>query len=146
MDTIHQPAVFIATQGCKLNQADTQALTAQFLFAGYALAETPERADVCAANTCTVTHKADAKARQALRGVRRRNPHALVVAAGCCAQRAPGQLALVLGNTEKDTLLAPVSDALGSPVTPPWWKPRRCVYGGWTKAACLKRPRAPGPW
>ncbi len=118
MDTHHPPTVYVETQGCKLNQADTQALAAQFLAAGYTLATEPGAADVCVVNTCTVTHVADAKARQALRGMRRQSPNALVVATGCYAQRAPAQLVqlegvdLVLGNAQKGELVAQVGRVL----------------------------------
>ena len=69
-------------------------------------------------NTCTVTHVADAKARQALRRAKRLNPGSLVVATGCYAQRAPQELDrmeavdVVLGNTRKDALVEEVSQLL----------------------------------
>ena len=69
-------------------------------------------------NTCTVTHVADSKARQALRRAKRGNPDALVVATGCYAQRAPNELNrleevdVVLGNTQKDGLVDEVSQLL----------------------------------
>ena len=111
-----QPAVSIETHGCKLNQADSAALAAEFLEAGYRLASPGESADVCVVNTCTVTHVADRKARQALRSARRRNPQATVVATGCYAQRSPqdlkglDQVDLVLGNTQKSGLVSLVGD------------------------------------
>jgi len=42
-------------------------------------------AQVCVVNTCTVTNKADAEARRFLRRIRRDNPSAHVVVAGCSA-------------------------------------------------------------
>ncbi|MBI4201951.1 MAG: tRNA (N(6)-L-threonylcarbamoyladenosine(37)-C(2))-methylthiotransferase MtaB [Chloroflexi bacterium] len=119
MSESRRPTVYIQTHGCKLNQADTQALASQFLEAGYTLASKPEGADVSVVNTCTVTHVADSKARQALRAARRASPGALVVATGCYAQRAPDQLArlqavdLVVGNAGKEELVAQVGRALG---------------------------------
>ena len=113
------PAVFIETHGCKLNQADSQALARRFVQAGYRLIDEPDQADVHVVNTCTVTHVADRKARHAVNTARRRNPHAVVVATGCYAQRAPQQLAqldgvdLVLGNAQKDILVDRVNQALG---------------------------------
>jgi threonylcarbamoyladenosine tRNA methylthiotransferase MtaB len=66
-------------------------------------------ADIYIANTCTVTHIADRKSRHWLRLARRRNPHALIVATGCYAQRSRPDLApladLVVNNTEKEHLL-----------------------------------------
>ena len=119
MSTEHRPAVFIETHDCKLNQADSQALARRFVQAGYRLVDDPGQADVHVVNTCTVTHVADRKARRAVRTAGRRNPHAVVVATGCYAQRAPQQLsqldgvALVLGNAQKDVLVERVDQALG---------------------------------
>ncbi len=115
MDT---PTVYIETHGCKLNEADTQAISRRFLEAGYTLISRPDDASVHIVNTCTVTHVADGKARQALRRAKRLNPGSLVVATGCYAQRAPEELDrleavdVVLGNTQKDALVGQVSQLL----------------------------------
>ena len=112
-------AVAIHTLGCKLNQADSDALARRFVAAGYRMADSEAGADVVVLNTCTVTATADAKARQILRSSHRANPNALIVATGCYAQRAAQELtrvegvALVLGNTQKEELVARVSEALG---------------------------------
>ncbi|MCH6555664.1 MAG: hypothetical protein IH797_03515 [Chloroflexi bacterium] len=87
----------IQTQGCKLNQADSDQLARHFTEAGFALVDLAGGADVIVVNTCTVTAAADAKARQALRAARRANPNALVVATGCYAQRAAKELELLEG-------------------------------------------------
>ena len=50
-------------------------------------ARRPEEADLILLNTCTVTQKADREARQALRSLRRRNPHARLAVMGCSARR-----------------------------------------------------------
>ena len=103
--------VAIETHGCKLNQADSQALARQFLEAGYRLVNPDQPADVYVLDTCTVTHVADRKARHALRAARRRNPDSIIVATGCYAQRAPADLEalegvdLVMGNTDKERLV-----------------------------------------
>ena len=112
------PTVYIETHGCKLNEADTQAISRRFLEAGYGLSSRPDDASVHVVNTCTVTHVADGKARQALRRAKRGNPGSLVVATGCYAQRAPDELDrleevdVVLGNTQKDALVERVSQLL----------------------------------
>ena len=103
--------VAIETQGCKLNQADSEALARRFLSDGYHVVGPEEQADVYVLNTCTVTHVADSKARQALNALRSAHPDALLVAAGCYAQRRPQELAalpgveLVVGNRDKDRLV-----------------------------------------
>ena len=118
--------VCIRTQGCKLNQADSESLARRFIQAGYRLVSPSESADIYVVNTCTVTHVADAKARQAIRAAHRENPSALVVATGCYAQRAPGKLAdvegvdLIVGNTEKDRIVEMVLAARGEGQPVPW--------------------------
>ncbi len=103
--------VALDSLGCKLNQAEIELLAKQLAEAGYRLVSPADGADVYILNTCTVTHVAASKSRHQLRLAHRRNPDALVVAAGCHAQRAPQELAqiegvdLVLGNDEKPYLL-----------------------------------------
>ena len=77
--------VRIETHGCKLNTADSQRLSNEFIRAGYSKAEGDDSPDVFVLNSCTVTHVADKKARQALNKARKRFPDAVVVAAGCYA-------------------------------------------------------------
>ncbi len=108
------PTVAIDTHGCKLNQADSMRLFRQFQAAGYRPASDGEPIDVYVLNSCTVTHVADSKARQAIRSLRRRHPDATVVATGCYAERSPGELRrmaevdLVIGNSEKEAIVARV--------------------------------------
>ena len=116
-----QRTVAIHTHGCKLNQADSQALARRFRQAGYLVVEPSAPADVVVLNTCTVTATADAKARQFLRAARRRNPAAVVVATGCYAQRSPTELegltevSLVIGNTGKTGLVEAVQEVADAP-------------------------------
>ena len=116
--------VAIRTQGCKLNQADSESLARRFAQAGYRVVDPAGPADIHIVNTCTVTHVADSKARQALRSAHRRNPGSIVVATGCYAQRASNELSrvqgvsLVAGNTDKYRLVEMVMSARDDPVTP----------------------------
>ncbi len=116
-----RPRAAIHTHGCKLNQADSEALARGFAEAGYAVVDWADGvtgADVLVLNTCTVTATADSKARQTLRAARRANNKALIVATGCYAQRAADELlrldgvSLVLGNVGKGRLVAAVTEAL----------------------------------
>ena len=116
--------VSIESHGCKLNQADSEALARRFLQAGYTLAGPSEPADIYVINTCTVTHVADGKARHALRAARARNPSSLVVATGCYAQRVPHEVSgvkgvdMVVGNSRKADLVEMVLAARGDQVVP----------------------------
>lgn len=98
------------TLGCKLNQAETEALTEKFMKSGYCIVNTEEEFDIYILNTCTVTHIADRKARHLLRMAHRRNPNAVLVAAGCYVEHAANDLLkiegvkLAVGNKEKMNL------------------------------------------
>jgi threonylcarbamoyladenosine tRNA methylthiotransferase MtaB len=102
------------TLGCKLNQAETESLVGQFSQSGFQIIPPNDAADICIANTCTVTHVADRKSRHWLRLARRRNPQALIIATGCYAQRSRQELVpladLIVDNTEKEYLLKIVTD------------------------------------
>jgi len=113
------PRVALDSLGCKLNQAEIQALSRQFAGAGYTLVKPTDKADIYILNTCTVTHVADRKSRHLLRLARRRNPSVRLVAIGCYAERAPNDLAgiegveLVLGNRQKRDVLKLLGDTGG---------------------------------
>jgi threonylcarbamoyladenosine tRNA methylthiotransferase MtaB len=112
----NRPAVTFHTLGCKLNQAESEHLTRQFVEAGYRIS-TDDNADICVLNTCTVTHIADRKSRHILRLLRKRNPNALIVATGCYAERDPQKLMqtgidLIVDNNQKMDLLKLIVDSL----------------------------------
>lgn len=106
----HTITVALETLGCKLNQAETEQLARQLAEAGCKVVSPEEPADIYILNTCTVTHVADRKARHLLRMAHRNNPSCRIVALGCLADRAAGELSriegvdLVAGNDAKDTL------------------------------------------
>tara|TARA_Y100000814_G_scaffold289867_1_gene263463 strand:- start:1585 stop:2853 length:1269 start_codon:yes stop_codon:yes gene_type:complete len=110
--------IFIETHGCKLNQADTQSISNGFLLKGFQLTDDIGDADACIINTCTVTHIADRKARNALRKAKSINPNCLIVATGCYAEWAHEKLNnmpeidLVLGNSSKTDLVENVINVL----------------------------------
>ena len=114
-------SVMMETHGCKLNQADTQLLSRELGSAGFTVSQSIEDADVYVLNTCTVTHVADRKARQAVRAAKRRNPNSLIVVTGCYAQRAPDDLRsmpeidLVAGNVDKPALVRMIGKLTSGP-------------------------------
>lgn len=103
--------IALQTLGCKLNQAETESLARKFAEAGYQIVAPDDSADIYVLNTCTVTHIADRKCRNLLRLAHRRNPDALIVAAGCYAERACAEVGgiegvgLVVGNRDKARLI-----------------------------------------
>ena len=120
---IDSKTVRLETLGCKLNQADTQALSREFVEGGYRVVSQDDHADVYVLNSCTVTHVADRKARQAVRSAKRRNPDAIIVATGCYAERAPDDLRampevdLVVGNSDKAALVMMLENVSEGPGT-----------------------------
>ena len=85
--------------GCRLNAYETEAMQE--------LAESQGLGDAAVVNTCAVTAEAVRKSRQAIRRMRRENPHARLIATGCAVQIDPDafdameEVDTVLGNVGK---------------------------------------------
>ena len=98
--------VSFRTFGCRLNQYDTEAIRTLLEASGRYEAVSGE-GDVYVVNTCSVTARADASARKAVRRIHAENPEARIVVTGCYAQRAPEEIAglpgvsLVLGAADR---------------------------------------------
>ena len=99
------------TLGCKVNQSETEAMTALFLQRGYQLGEFEQYCDVYVVNTCTVTHAGDRKSRQMIRRAKHINPQAIVVVTGCYAQTSPENVAaiedvdIILGTNKRHLIV-----------------------------------------
>lgn len=102
------------TLGCKLNFAETSALTQRFVDDGWTAVDFGDEADLYVINTCTVTAIAEKKCRNAIRQAVATNPAAIVAVIGCFAQNAADEIAriegvdIILGNDQKHNLLAHV--------------------------------------
>ena len=83
--------VFYQTFGCKANQYDTERMRQEVEARGTCTTDDRTGADVVVVNTCTVTNQADAESRRFIRRVRRANPRARVVVAGCSAALRPAE-------------------------------------------------------
>ena len=110
--------VAFLTLGCKVNSYETEGMRELFLKAGAVETEFGEEADIYVVNTCSVTNMADRKSRQMLHRAKKKNPEALVVAAGCYAQAAGEKLSeqegidLVVGNNQKTRIVELTAEAL----------------------------------
>lgn len=108
----------VTTLGCKVNQADSEAISEQMSAAGFEQREFNEIADVYIVNTCTVTHLGDRSSRQMIAQAHRRHPDALLVVTGCYAELNPKAVAalpgvnLVIGNSNKDSLVDTIQQHL----------------------------------
>ncbi|GLV56535.1 threonylcarbamoyladenosine tRNA methylthiotransferase MtaB [Dictyobacter sp. S3.2.2.5] len=111
----------VTTLGCKVNQADSEAISDQMDAAGFKQRDFEEPADVYIVNTCTVTHLGDRSSRQLIAQAHRRHPDALLVVTGCYAQLNPQAVSalpgvdLVIGNTEKEGLVPTIREHLLRP-------------------------------
>lgn len=102
---------YLAALGCKLNQAEVEALARKAEALGHCVVAGPENADWAILNTCTVTHIADRKSRQLIRQLHRLNPNLRLAVTGCYAQvsadeaRAIEGVHLVVGNADKERII-----------------------------------------
>jgi threonylcarbamoyladenosine tRNA methylthiotransferase MtaB len=107
---------FIATFGCRCNQADSAAIREGLCRKSHIEKPSYRDADLIVVNSCTVTHRSDQQVRQEVRKLRRENPQARIVVTGCYAERDPQKLAaipgvnLVVGNADKDHLAEIICD------------------------------------
>ncbi|MCF7936469.1 MAG: tRNA (N(6)-L-threonylcarbamoyladenosine(37)-C(2))-methylthiotransferase MtaB [Synergistales bacterium] len=86
----------IRTLGCRTNLYDAEAVADALLRAGAVLVDEKD-CDAAVVLSCTVTAEADRKSRRYVRRIRRENPEAIVVLAGCYAQRIEADHARSLG-------------------------------------------------
>ena len=84
------PSVFIKTYGCQMNERDSEAVAAQLVAKGYAIAKSEANADVVLLNTCSVRDLAEQKAINKMRNLigtaRKDKPGQIVGFMGCMAQ------------------------------------------------------------
>lgn len=73
----------IINLGCKVNKYEADAMKDKLINAGMLMVEPEDVADIYIVNTCSVTNMAQRKSRQMLRRAKKRNPEAVVIAAGC---------------------------------------------------------------
>jgi threonylcarbamoyladenosine tRNA methylthiotransferase MtaB len=120
-----RPFFSIETLGCKLNQIESEAIADSFKKAGLALASRGEAADIIVINTCTVTSRAEQKARRIIRRALKENPLCRVIVTGCYAQMEAEAIAALETDSPR--------------------KPRLFVVPGNLKPELLKLPRVLSP-
>ena len=104
--------VYFLTLGCRVNQYETDAARRLFLDNGHENVDSPEEADVCIVNTCSVTGEADRKSSQMLRRMAKNNPDAVIVAMGCASELKNGEVPadIVIGTRDKNTVVTKVEE------------------------------------
>src|ERR1035438_1103143 len=103
--------------GCKVNFAESSALSRQFREKGFEVRNFKDKADIYVISSCIVTGVAEKKCRAAIRQAHKLNPEAKIAVIGCFAELKPHELAkiegvdLVLGHQEKFNLLKQIEDS-----------------------------------
>ncbi|MDE7282653.1 MAG: tRNA (N(6)-L-threonylcarbamoyladenosine(37)-C(2))-methylthiotransferase MtaB, partial [Lachnospiraceae bacterium] len=106
--------------GCKVNGYEMEIMQQMLQEKGYKIVPFEEKADIYIINTCTVTNIADRKSRQMLHRAKKKNPEAIVVAAGCYVQTGEDTIEkdsaidLVVGNNRKKDIVAILDEYLAA--------------------------------
>ncbi len=116
--------VFLSNLGCKLNQAELEAMARRFTAVGHRVVSSLAEADLHVVNSCTVTHAAARDSRKIARRGGRRNPRLRTVLTGCHVAAAPEEAAalagvdLVVPNQDKERLVEHVHAAFPEAAPP----------------------------
>ncbi|MFT5519819.1 MAG: threonylcarbamoyladenosine tRNA methylthiotransferase MtaB [Enterobacterales bacterium] len=108
--------VYLRTLGCRLNEAELQTWSQQFIDRGYQISNRSDKADLLVLNTCAVTGEAARKSRQILRRMHRDNTAAKLVVTGCYASLDESEAAAILGvdlvvpNSKKEQLVEIINE------------------------------------
>ncbi|MCL2044720.1 MAG: tRNA (N(6)-L-threonylcarbamoyladenosine(37)-C(2))-methylthiotransferase MtaB [Treponema sp.] len=111
------PPFSIFTLGCKLNQVESEAIADLFKKAGFSLVPwgaASEKPGLLIINTCTVTSKADQKARRVIRKALRDNPDACVIVTGCYAQLDAAEIKALQAESAARRLFVLGTDECGA--------------------------------
>lgn len=106
----------IVNLGCKVNKYEADAMKDKMIEAGIQVVEPDDVADVYIVNTCSVTNMAQKKSRQMLRRAKKRNPNAVIIAAGCYVNAEHDVLKeepfvdIVVGNNCKKDIVEVIND------------------------------------
>ena len=87
--------VYIYTLGCRVNQCESEAIAESFAKRGHTVLDSHTEADLIIVNTCTVTTKAEQKARREIRLFAKTSP---VLVTGCYAQVNPKEIEALADN------------------------------------------------
>jgi threonylcarbamoyladenosine tRNA methylthiotransferase MtaB len=113
--------VHVRMIGCRLNQAEIDAMARQLHQQGHTLVDDPAHADQIIVNTCAVTADANRASRQLVRHLHAAQNDAPITVTGCYAQIAPDEVAVlpgvarVVSNSDKDRLVEMIT---GQPIEP----------------------------
>lgn len=107
--------IHLRMTGCRLNQAELDAMGRQFEAQGHALTDQAADAEWHVVNTCAVTQAATSSSRKLVRELHKANPAAEISVTGCYAHLAPDELSglpgvvRVIDNSGKDKLVEQIT-------------------------------------
>jgi threonylcarbamoyladenosine tRNA methylthiotransferase MtaB len=116
------PAVSFVTLGCRLNQAESDAMAEDLAAHGWQSASDAGAPEMVVINTCTVTREATKASRSAIRRAVKTHPGAKVVVVGCYAVSDPDEVEaidgvdVVLGNSDKDRFASALGERSQAPL------------------------------
>ena len=84
--------IYIKTFGCRVNQVESEALLEEFLHRGHQIISSPQYADICIINTCSVTRNADKDALKEANLIKRKNPNVRLILTGCFARHGAKEI------------------------------------------------------
>jgi len=99
--------VALHTLGCKLNFSETSTIARNFSSKGFSIVKNFENANIHIINTCSVTEKADKKAKKIINKIIQTSDNPYITVLGCYAQLKPEEIAnikgvnLIIGDKEK---------------------------------------------
>jgi len=100
--------VYFKTFGCRTNQFDTQVMMSKLR--EFELSNDEHSSDIIVVNSCTVTNGADSSVRNYISSMKRKNPDAKVILAGCGSHSkgeslfADKKVFGVMGHSEKENI------------------------------------------
>jgi tRNA A37 methylthiotransferase MiaB len=100
--------VYFKTFGCRTNQFDTQVMMSKLR--EFELSNDENSSDIIVVNSCTVTNGADSSVRNYISSMKRKNPNAKVILAGCGSHSKGESLFKdkkvfgVMGHSEKENI------------------------------------------
>ncbi len=74
------------TLGCKLNFSESSTISRDFKSQGFSIVKDFENADIHVINTCSVTEKADKKAKRIIKKIMQTSNNPYIAVMGCYAQ------------------------------------------------------------
>ncbi|MCK5155671.1 MAG: tRNA (N(6)-L-threonylcarbamoyladenosine(37)-C(2))-methylthiotransferase MtaB [Spirochaetales bacterium] len=88
----------VYTLGCKVNQCESEALADAFYTQGFSIVHYSKPAEIVVVNTCTVTSKAEQKARRMIRKFAAWDHSPTILVTGCYAEMDPEELRKLPGS------------------------------------------------